>query len=58
MSSFINDEKGLIEPYTELPVMALAVVGFIVFIAVLTQAYTIYQEKSFLAGHYQDAAQV
>ena len=56
MSSFINDEKGLIEPYTELPAMALAVVGFIVFIALLTQAYTTYQEKSFIAGHYQDAA--
>jgi hypothetical protein len=56
MSSFINDEKGVIEPYTELPAMALAVVGFIVFIAVLTQAYTTYQEKSFIAGHYQDAA--
>ena len=36
--------------------MALAVVGFIVFIALLTQAYTTYQEKSFIAGHYQDAA--
>jgi hypothetical protein len=56
MSSFINDEKGMIEPYTELPVMALAVVGFIVFTAVLAQAYTTYQEKSFMAGHYQDAA--
>jgi len=56
MSSFTSDEKGLIEPYTELPVMALAVVGFIVFIAVLAQAYTTYQEKSFMAGHYQDAA--
>jgi len=40
MSSFINDEKGVIEPYTELPAMALAVIGFIVFIAVITsQAY-------------------
>ena len=56
MSSFINDEKGIIEPYTELPAMALAVVGFIVFIAVLTQAHMAYQEKSFIAGHYQDAA--
>lgn len=56
MSSFINDEKGMIEPYTELPAMALAVIGFIVFIAVLTQAYAAYQEKSFIAGHYQDAA--
>lgn len=56
LSSFINDEKGMIEPYSELPAMALAVVGFIVFIAVLTQAYTTYQEKSFIAGHFQDAS--
>jgi len=56
MSSFINDDKGMIEPYSELPAMALAVVGFIVFIAILTQAYTTYQEKSFIAGHFQDAS--
>ena len=56
MSSFTSDEKGMIEPYTELPAMALAVVGFIVFIAVLTQAYAAYQEKSFITEHYQDAA--
>lgn len=56
MYSFISDERGVIEPYTELPAMALAVVGFIVFIAVLTQAYGMYQEKSFIADHYQDAA--
>jgi len=56
MCSFFHDEKGLIEPYTELPAMALAVVGFIVFIAVVSQAYTAYQEKSFIAEHYQDAA--
>ena len=56
MSSFINDEKGIIEPYSELPAMALALVGFIVFMAVLAQAYTTYQEKSFIAGHFQDAS--
>jgi hypothetical protein len=36
--------------------MALAVVGFIVFMAVLAQAYATYQEKSFIAGHFQDAS--
>jgi hypothetical protein len=56
MSSFINDEKGIIEPYSELPAMALAVVGFIVFMAVLAQAYSTYQEKSFISGHFQDAS--
>ena len=56
MFSFFHNEKGSIEPYTELPAMALAVIGFVVFIAVVTQAYTTYQEKSFISGHYQDAA--
>jgi hypothetical protein len=56
MSSFIKDDTGIIEPYSELPVMAMAVIGFIVFIAVLTQAYTTYQEKSFIAGNFQDAS--
>jgi len=56
MSSFTSDEKGMIEPYSELPAMALAVVGFIVFMAILAQAYTTYQEKSFIAGHFQDAS--
>lgn len=56
MSSFINDEKGMIEPYSELPAMALAMVGFIVFMAVIAQAYTTYQEKSFIAGHFQDVS--
>lgn len=56
MFSFFRNEKGLIEPYTELPAMALAVVGFIVFIAIVSQAYTTFQEKSFITGHYQDAA--
>lgn len=58
LSSFINNDKGIIEPYSELPAMALAVVGFIVSIAVLTQAYTTYHEKSFIAGHFQDASNI
>lgn len=56
MSCFINDEKGVMEPYTELPAMALATVGFIIFIALVAQAYSTYQQKAFIADHYQDAA--
>jgi hypothetical protein len=54
MSSFINDEKGVIEPYTDLSAMALAVVGFVVFFALVSQTYTAYQQKSVIAEHYQD----
>jgi len=56
MSSFTSDENGVMEPYNDMPAMALAVVGFIIFIAIVTQAYTAYQQKVFIAEHYQDAA--
>jgi len=55
MSSFINDDSAVIEPYSDLPAMALSSIGFIVFIALMAQAYTAYEEKAFIAGHYQDA---
>lgn len=56
MSSFTSDERGVMEPYTELPAMALATVGFVIFIALVAQAYSTYQQKAFIADHYQDAA--
>ncbi len=56
MSSFTSDDRGVMEPYADLPSMALAVVGFIIFIALVAQAYTAYQQKAFMAEHYQDAA--
>ena len=55
MSSFINDERGVVEPHIDMPAMALAVVGFVVFIAVISQAFGAYQNKSFIAKNYQDA---
>ena len=55
MSSFINDERGVVEPHIDMPAMALAVVGFVVFIAVISQAFGAYQNKSFIAGNYRDA---
>jgi len=56
ISSFINNERAIMEPYSDLPAMALAVVGFIVFIGIVTQAYVSFQEKAFIAENYQDAA--
>ncbi len=56
MSSFTSDERGAIEPYADLPAMALAVVGFVIFVALVAQAYTVYQQKTLIAEHYQDAA--
>lgn len=55
MSSFINDERGVVEPHIDMPAMALAVVGFVVFIAVISQTFGAYQNKSFITGNYRDA---
>lgn len=55
MSSFISDERGVMEPHIDMPAMALAVVGFVVFIAVISQAFGAYQNKAFIAENYQDA---
>ncbi len=56
MSSFISDDRAVVEPHADMPAMALAVVGFIVFIAVMSQAYGAFQNKAFIAENYQDAA--
>jgi hypothetical protein len=56
MSSFISDESAVVEPHVDMPAMALAVVGFIVFIAIMSQAYGAYQNKAFIAENYQDAS--
>lgn len=55
MSSFISDERGVVEPHIDMPAMAFAVVGFIVFIAVISQTFGAYQNKAFISENYQDA---
>lgn len=56
MSSFTSDERAVIEPHVDMPAMALAVVGFMVFIVIMSQAYGTYQQKAFISENYQDAA--
>src|SRR4030043_469038 len=56
MSSFISDERAVVEPHVDMPAMALAVVGFVVFIAIMSQAYGAYQNKAFISENYQDAS--
>jgi Ni,Fe-hydrogenase III component G len=58
MSSFISDERAIVEPHVDMPAMALAVVGFIVFIAIMSQAYGAYQNNAFIAENYQDASKL
>lgn len=54
-SSFFNNDSAAMEPYSDLPAMALTVIGFMIFIGIVTQAYISFQDKAFIAQHYQDA---
>ncbi|MBE0524617.1 MAG: hypothetical protein IBX40_09845 [Methanosarcinales archaeon] len=51
-----TNEKGLVEPNSDLVAMALAVVGFIIFVSLVAHTYQVYQEKTYIAEHYDDAA--
>ena len=53
---FTKDERGVVEPNSDLVAMALAVIGFVIFISVMAHTYQIYQEKTLIAQHYGDAA--
>ena len=51
-----TNEKGIVEPNSDLVAMALAVVGFIIFVSLVAHTYQVYQEKTYIAEHYGDAA--
>ena len=52
---FTKDERGVVEPNSDLVAMALAVIGFVIFISVMAHTYQIYQEKTLIVQHYDDA---
>lgn len=52
---FTSDEQAVVEPNSDLIAMALAVIGFVIFISVMAHTYQVYQEKTFIAQHYDDA---
>jgi hypothetical protein len=46
MSSFISDDLGVTEPYTDLPAVGMVVIGIILFGYVLCSAYSAYESKA------------
>ncbi|MCL7412783.1 MAG: hypothetical protein M8353_04085 [ANME-2 cluster archaeon] len=53
---FTSDERGIIEPNSDIIAMALTVVGFIIFISLIAHTYQVSDEKTYIAQHYEDAA--
>ena len=52
---FTSNERAVVEPNSDLVAMALAVIGFLIFISVMAHTYQVYQDKTFIAQHYDDA---
>lgn len=54
--SILQDEKGVLEPHSDLVATALAVIGFVVLAALLSRAYTGYEDRSFALENYESAS--
>lgn len=55
---FTSDERGIVEPHSDIVAMALTVIGFIIFISLIVHTYQVYDEKTYIAQHYDDAARL
>jgi hypothetical protein len=55
-SRLFRDESGVLEPQADLLSTALAVIGFVVFAALLSQGYLGYEDRSFALEHYESAS--
>lgn len=52
----LKDECGILEPHTDLLSVALAVIGFMVFTALMSQTYLGYEDRSFALENYETAS--
>lgn len=51
-----RDERGVLEPQTDILSTALAVIGFVVLAAILSQAYLGYETRAFALENYESAS--
>jgi hypothetical protein len=58
MCSFIRDERGVTEPYTDLPALGIVAVGLILFAYLLFSAYSSYASSAYYAAVKQDLGHI
>ncbi|WP_230627985.1 hypothetical protein [Methanosarcina barkeri] len=51
-----RDDRGVLEPHTDLLSVALAVTGFMVFAVLMSQTYLGYEDRSFALENYETAS--
>lgn len=54
--SMFRDERGVLEPQADILSTALAVIGFVVFAAIMSHAYLGYEARSFALENYESAS--
>src|SRR5690606_27718685 len=55
-AAMFTDERAIIEPHADLLSVALAVTGFMVFAALISQTYFGYEDRSFALENYESAS--
>ncbi|NYT19962.1 MAG: hypothetical protein GKC08_06720 [Methanosarcinales archaeon] len=55
---FINDEQAILEPHNDILATALVVIGFVIFAAVMSNAYIIYDEQSHSIENYEETSRI
>ncbi|WP_445476266.1 hypothetical protein ACT9XH_06075 [Methanococcoides methylutens] len=58
MCLFINDEQAILEPHNDILATALVVIGFVIFAAVMSNAYLTYDEQSHSIENYEEASRI
>ncbi|MBN2110371.1 MAG: hypothetical protein JW705_04700 [Methanosarcinaceae archaeon] len=58
MCWFINDDDAFMEPHNDIISTALVVIGFVVFAAIVSEAYLTFDENSFALDNYRQASMI
>ncbi|MCD4703463.1 MAG: hypothetical protein K8R64_04095 [Methanosarcinaceae archaeon] len=56
--SFINDDRGVLEPHNDILATALMIIGFVVLAAILAQTYLTYDDNSMVLRNYEEATRI
>ncbi|OPY30774.1 MAG: hypothetical protein A4E28_00132 [Methanocella sp. PtaU1.Bin125] len=54
MSLFLNDDRAVTEPYTDLPALGLVAIGVLLFSYMVLSAYSSYEAKTYYADRKDD----
>ena len=58
ISSFTNDERAFLEPNNDIIATALVVIGFVVFAAILSKTFIVFNDNSQALEKYEQAAMI